>query len=217
MHANVKRTVSRFTKAPKNTGVNAPIKKIMLKKQTFSSPDKSIFNRVLSKDIPPNSLNKLRRRDKAIRRFFGKRISRLKNKKRYTAGIVYNTAQSVPLLRSKQTVPYVNTEKKINDLITKNKAIRDQLIVDNKLFQRNMRLKNDALIEKVRMLEDKENAFSKFTKPSIVRQPLPLVAPIESVVKPSITPVNAPVVEKEKTSLLIPIAAGIGALMLLKG
>ena len=171
---------------------------------------------MLTRGFPPNSLKKLRRRDKSIRRFFAKRISRLRGKKRNTAAIVYNTAQNIPLLRDKQTVGYEKTGKKIDALIAGNKALRDQLIVDNKLFQRNMRLKNDALIEQVRSMGRREKQFQTFSKPEIVRPSLPLIAPVETLSKNLKRPL--PVIEPaEKTNFLVPIGVGLAALLMLKG
>lgn len=172
---------------------------------------------VSSKEGFPNSLKKLRSRDNSIRGFFGKRISRLRNKKRFTPAIVYAASQGAPLLTSSQPVSIISTSKKIDALIAKNKVLRDQLIIDNKLFQRNMRLKNDSLIEQVRRLGNKERRIDNAVAPQTPRPPLPLVNPIgnTSVRSPKIIvpDIDAP----EKTNLLIPIIAGIGALMMIKG
>ena len=94
--------------------------------------------------------------------------------------------------------------------------MRDKLIADNKLLQRNMSLKNDALLEKVRVLGEREKRFQSFAKPEIERQPLPLVAPIEALSKKVSSPL--PFADpSEKRNLLLPIGVGIAALLMFKG
>ena len=174
------------------------------------------FDSFLTKDIPPFGIKKLRKRDGLIRKFFNKRISRLKDKKRYTAGIVEIPNRRAPLLGPTSKPAVINTQKVVDDLIKKNKNMRDKLIADNKLFQRNMTLKNDALIEKVRVLGEREKRFQSFAKPEVVRQPLPLVAPIETLTKKEALPLpfdDPP----EKRNLLLPIGVGIAALLMFKG